>query len=104
MGLDHFLAALATEQTALTTLAGTPSAIVAADIAAVAKLLADLGVGTLGAAAGATTVLFGRIRPLAAWLMVPYLVWISFAGVLTWRIGQLNPDAETLVPAAADLR
>lgn len=47
-----------------------------------------------------TTVLFGRIRPLAAWLMVPYLVWISFAGVLTWRIGQLNPDAETLVPAA----
>ncbi len=47
-----------------------------------------------------TTILFGRIRPLAAWLMVPYLVWISFAGVLTWRIGQLNPDAETLVPAS----
>ena len=41
-----------------------------------------------------------RIRTLAAWLMVPYLVWISFAGVLTWRIGQLNPDAETLVPPA----
>jgi benzodiazapine receptor len=47
-----------------------------------------------------TTVLFGRIRSLAAWLMVPYLVWISFAGALTWQIGQLNPDAETLVPAA----
>ncbi len=47
-----------------------------------------------------TTLLFGRIRSLAAWLMVPYLVWISFAGVLTWRIGQLNPDAETLVPAS----
>lgn len=46
------------------------------------------------------TMLFGRIRPLAAWLMVPYLIWISFAGVLTWRIGQLNPDAETLVPPA----
>lgn len=37
------------------------------------------------------TILFGRIRRVAAWLMVPYLVWISFAGVLTWRIGQLNP-------------
>ena len=49
----------------------------------------------------ATTLAFGKIRPVAAWLMVPYLVWISFAGVLTWRIGQLNPDAETLVPAAA---
>ncbi|AOW24902.1 CrtK protein [Sphingomonas melonis TY] len=47
-----------------------------------------------------TTVLFGRIRTAAAWLMVPYMVWISFAGVLTWRIGQLNPGAETLVPGA----
>lgn len=48
----------------------------------------------------ATTLAFGRIRTGAAWLMVPYLVWISFAGVLTWRIDQLNPHAETLVPAA----
>ncbi|WP_447407164.1 TspO/MBR family protein, partial [Clostridium perfringens] len=31
----------------------------------------------------ATTVAFSRIRVAAAWLMVPYLVWISFAGVLT---------------------
>jgi benzodiazapine receptor len=62
--------------------------------AALMVIVAILVVATI------TTVLFGRIRPLAAWLMVPYLVWISFAGVLTWRIGQLNPDAETLVPAA----
>ena len=48
----------------------------------------------------AATVVFGRIRPAAAWLTVPYLVWISFAGVLTWRIGQLNPDAATLAPGA----
>ncbi|WP_174287426.1 TspO/MBR family protein [Sphingomonas bacterium] len=47
----------------------------------------------------ATTMAFARVRTGAAWLMVPYLVWISFAGVLTWRIGQLNPDAATLVPA-----
>lgn len=46
------------------------------------------------------TVEFGRIRKAAAWLMVPYLVWISFACVLTWRIDQMNPDAETLVPSA----
>ncbi|WP_374942231.1 TspO/MBR family protein [Sphingomonas sp.] len=46
----------------------------------------------------ATAMAFGRIRSAAAWLMVPYLVWISFAGVLTWRIGQLNPDARTLDP------
>ena len=48
----------------------------------------------------ATTFAFGRIRTAAAWLMVPYLAWISMAGVLTWRIGQLNPGAGTLVPAA----
>jgi translocator protein len=48
----------------------------------------------------ATTVVFSRIRKGAAWLMLPYLVWLSFAGVLNWRIGQLNPDAERLVPGA----
>jgi tryptophan-rich sensory protein len=62
--------------------------------AALLDILAMLVLGIV------TTIVFGRIRPLAAWLMVPYLVWISFAGVLTWRIGQLNPDADTLVPAA----
>ena len=46
-----------------------------------------------------TTVAFGRVRPLAAWLMVPYLVWISFAGVLSWGVGRLNPDAERLAPS-----
>ncbi|HEX8483783.1 TspO/MBR family protein [Sphingomonas sp.] len=46
----------------------------------------------------ATTFAFARVRKAAAWLLVPYMVWISFASVLTLRIGQLNPDAETLVP------
>lgn len=40
------------------------------------------------------TFLFARIRRPAAWLMVPYMVWISYAGCLTWGIGQLNPGAE----------
>ncbi len=48
----------------------------------------------------ATTAAFARIRKGAAWLMVPYLVWLSFAGVLNWRIDQLNPGAERLVPGA----
>ncbi len=46
----------------------------------------------------AATFLFARIRRGAAWLMVPYMVWISFAGMLTYGIGRLNPEAETLVP------
>lgn len=47
------------------------------------------------------TILFGRIRTVAAWLMVPYLCWLGFASALNWDIDQRNPDAETLVPAAA---
>jgi tryptophan-rich sensory protein len=49
----------------------------------------------------ATTFVFARVRKAAAWLMVPYLVWISFAAILNFQIDQLNPDAESLyVPVA----
>ena len=52
-------------------------------------------------AALATTFAFGRIRAVAAWLMVPYLAWLSFAAILNYQIDRLNPDAERLyVPAA----
>jgi benzodiazapine receptor len=50
----------------------------------------------------ATTSVFARVRKAAAWLMVPYLVWISFASILNFQIDKLNPDAESLyVPAAS---
>jgi tryptophan-rich sensory protein len=49
----------------------------------------------------ATTIRFARIRKAAAWLMVPYMAWLGFAAALTWRIAELNPGAETLVPGAA---
>lgn len=49
----------------------------------------------------ATTFAFAPIRKAAAWLLVPYMVWLSFASILNFKIDQLNPDAETLVPPAA---
>nr|WP_254447527.1 TspO/MBR family protein [Sphingomonas sp. ID1715] len=52
-------------------------------------------------AALATTLVFGRVRPLAAWLMVPYLAWLCFAAALNNDIRRLNPDAEQLVPGFA---
>lgn len=52
------------------------------------------------AAALATTLVFGRIRPLAAWAMVPYLVWLCFAAALNFDYDRLNPDAERLAPEA----
>jgi translocator protein len=51
-------------------------------------------------AALATTFVFGRIRPLAAWLMVPYLAWLCFAAALNNDYRRLNPDGEALVPEA----
>ena len=38
-----------------------------------------------------TTWHFGRVRRLAAWCLVPYLGWISFATALTWAVWQRNP-------------
>ncbi|NJS15436.1 MAG: tryptophan-rich sensory protein [Sphingopyxis sp.] len=49
----------------------------------------------------ATAFAFGRIRSAAAWLLVPYMVWISFASILNYKFDVMNPDAETLAPPAA---
>ncbi|NEX60977.1 TspO/MBR family protein [Noviherbaspirillum galbum] len=39
----------------------------------------------------ATLVSFWRIKPLAGVLLVPYLLWVSFAAVLNYSVWQLNP-------------
>jgi TspO/MBR family len=31
-----------------------------------------------------------EISSLAAWLLAPYLAWVTFAGWLNWRVVQLN--------------
>jgi len=41
-----------------------------------------------------TILLFWRIRPLAALLLLPYLAWALFATALTWQFLQLNPAAD----------
>lgn len=40
-----------------------------------------------------TLVAFYKIRPLAAALLVPYLVWVSFAGALNWALWVANRAA-----------
>lgn len=37
-----------------------------------------------------TMVVFVRIQRSAAWLLIPYLAWVSFASVLNWTIYGLN--------------
>jgi len=39
----------------------------------------------------ATIVSFARIRRLAAWLLAPYLAWVSFATLLSYSVWQRNP-------------
>ena len=34
--------------------------------------------------------LLGRTSRAAAWLLLPYLAWVSFASVLNWKIVELN--------------
>lgn len=38
-----------------------------------------------------TMILFARISKTAAWLMVPYILWVTFAAFLNFTILQLNP-------------
>lgn len=38
----------------------------------------------------ASVVLFGRVAPVAAWLMAPYLAWVSFATALNAAFWRLN--------------
>ncbi|MDQ1283917.1 MAG: translocator protein [Patescibacteria group bacterium] len=38
----------------------------------------------------ATIIAFAKISKPAAWLLVPYILWVSFAGYLNWSIWMLN--------------
>ena len=47
-------------------------------------------IGAILLAAIAATLAAGRLSKPAAWLMLPYLVWLGFALMLNWRILDLN--------------
>jgi tryptophan-rich sensory protein len=32
------------------------------------------------------------LHPVAALLLIPYLAWVTFAGVLSWVVWRLNPS------------
>jgi tryptophan-rich sensory protein len=54
-------------------------------------VLAGTEIVVLWCLIAATLISFRRLRPVAAWLLIPYLAWVTFAGVLSWVIWRLNP-------------
>ena len=53
-------------------------------------------IGVMLVLAIATIFAFARVSRVAAWLMLPYVIWLSFAFMLNASIWRLNPTAETL--------
>lgn len=70
-------------------LAWSPVFFAAHRIAAAMGVLVALDVALV-----ATIWCFARVRPLAAWLLAPYLAWVLFASLLNWQFLALNPGAD----------
>ncbi|MDO9490283.1 MAG: TspO/MBR family protein [Sphingomonadaceae bacterium] len=47
-----------------------------------------------------TAACFATVRRMAGALLLPYLAWLAFAGLLNWRIHELNPDGGPTVSIA----
>ncbi len=43
----------------------------------------------------ATIIMFAKTYRSAAWLLAPYIIWVSFAGYLNFSIWQMNSSAST---------
>jgi benzodiazapine receptor len=51
-------------------------------------------IGVMFVVAVVTTFAFARVSKVAAWLLVPYLMWLCFAAALNARVMVLNPAAD----------
>lgn len=45
-----------------------------------------------------TIIIFAKISKPAAWLLVPYILWVSFAGYLNYSIWRLNANTVREIP------
>lgn len=52
----------------------------------------------------ATIILFAKISRPAAWLLAPYIIWVSFAGYLNFSIWQLSSDIPKAVQCAMEAK
>lgn len=54
--------------------------------------LAFADIAILWALIVATLIAFWRIRPVAGALLIPYLLWVTFAAFLNYSVWQVNPQ------------
>jgi tryptophan-rich sensory protein len=80
-------------------LAWTPLFFAAHQISAALLLLVVLDVAVM-----VTVVAFYRVRPVASFLLAPYLAWILFATLLNWQFLEANPDADGQPGSGAAVR
>lgn len=52
----------------------------------------------------ATIIVFAKISRPAAWLLVPYIIWVSFAGYLNFSIWQLSNGAPKTVQCTMEAK
>jgi benzodiazapine receptor len=83
----------------LLNLAWTPLFFGAHQISGALLLLVVLDVAVM-----VTIVAFYRVRPVASFLLAPYLAWILFATALNWQFLELNHAADGQRGSAAAVR
>lgn len=52
----------------------------------------------------ATMIMFAKISRPAAWLLVPYIIWVSFAGYLNFSIWRLSGDIPKVVQCTMEAK
>lgn len=52
--------------------------------------LAMIDIGVMWISILATMIAFFRVKPLAGWLLVPYLAWVTYAATLNYWIVRMN--------------
>jgi translocator protein len=69
------------------------------------QMAAALGIiGAMFVTTAITLLLFWRVRPLAGALLIPYLAWICFAGLLNYQFLALNPAEDGRSGAAVRVK
>jgi len=61
-------------------------------------------IGLLDVLVIVTIALFGKVRPVAAMLLIPYLAWVLFATYLNFAFWQANPTMDGVDGGGAVVR